>query len=77
MDGSSTKEIEVAIKATGYEEDVKTFRVRRGKPFNWEFELRKKVPEIPESFKWEKTARGGLSGLTYPLGQRYRFEHTR
>ena len=50
IDGSNTKEIEVAIKATGYEEDVKTFRVRRGKPFNWEFELRKKVPEIPESF---------------------------
>ena len=45
-DGSSTKDIEVTIKASGYEDAVKKFRVRRGTPFSWEFELQKE--ELPK-----------------------------
>ena len=46
-DERSTKDIEVTIKAEGYEDYVKQFRVQRGKPFPWEFELTKKATEIP------------------------------
>ena len=48
-DGRSTKDIEVTIKAAGYEDSVKKFRVPRGKPFEWEFELTKKAPDIPKT----------------------------
>ena len=48
-DGKSTKEIEVTIKAAGYTDTVKKFRVPRGKPFKWEFPLTKKVTEIPKT----------------------------
>ena len=48
-DGQSTKNIEVTIKAAGYTDTVKKFRVPRGKPFEWNFELTKKMPEIPET----------------------------
>ena len=44
-DGQSTKEIEVTVKAAGYEERVKKFRVRRGHPFPYKFELDAKVPK--------------------------------
>ena len=44
-DGQSTKEIEVTLKAAGYEEHVKKFRVRQGRPFDWEFELDAKGPK--------------------------------
>ena len=39
-DGGSTKDIEVTVKAEGYADAVEKFRVQRGKPFTWEFELK-------------------------------------
>ena len=47
-DGSRTKGIKVVVKAPGYEDSEEQFGVPRGKPFNWEFELTKKVVELPE-----------------------------
>ena len=64
-DGRSTKDIEVTVKAEGYEDSVKKFRVPRGKPFPWNFELTKKAPEIP------KTIRGqdGAEMVLIPAGE--------
>ena len=50
-DGQSSKEIEVTIKAAGYTDAVQKFRVQRGKPFEWNFELTKKAPEIPQTIR--------------------------
>ena len=44
-DGGSTKTIEVTVKAEGYAEKVKTFRVQRGEPLDWEFELKRDIPK--------------------------------
>ena len=44
-DGSSTKDIEVTVKAEGYAAAVEKFKVRRGHPFSWEFTLTKAVPK--------------------------------
>lgn len=44
-DGRSTKDIEVTVKAEGYAEGVKKFKVRRGHPFTWEFTLTQDMPK--------------------------------
>ena len=49
-DGGSTKEIEVTVKAEGYRDAVKKFRVQRGKPFAWNFTLTIKDPIYLEQF---------------------------
>ena len=61
-DGGSTKEIEVMVKAEGYAEAVETFRVQRGEPLDWEFELKRDVP---------KTIRGrdGAEMVLIPAGE--------
>ena len=61
MDGGSTKEIKVTIKASGYEDSVETFRVQRGKPLNWKFELTKKVTDIPKTIRGQDGAEMVLS----------------
>ena len=43
-DGRSTKDIEVTVKAEGYADAAKKFKVRRGHPFPWEFTLTKDIP---------------------------------
>ena len=48
-DGRSTKDIEVTVKAEGYAEAVKKFKVRRGHPFTWEFTLTKGMPKLSSS----------------------------
>lgn len=60
MDGGSTKKITVTVKARGYEDSVETFQVRRGKPFDWEFELTKKAPEIPKTIIGQDSAEMAL-----------------
>ena len=44
-DGSSTKDIEVTVKAEGYADAMKKFKVRRGHPLTWEFTLTKDMPK--------------------------------
>ena len=44
-DGRSTMEVEVTVKAEGYADAVEKFRVLRGKPFSWEFELKRDIPK--------------------------------
>ena len=61
-DGRSTKDIEVTIKAAGYEDSVKKFRVPRGKPFDWEFTL---TSSIPQTF----TGRDGGEMVLIPAGE--------
>ena len=62
-DGQSAKEIEVKVEVDGYEPKVEKFRVRRGTPFSWEFELKKK--ELPKTF----TGRDGSTMVLIPAGE--------
>ena len=62
-DGRSEREIEVTVQAEGYESTVEKFRVRRGKPFPWRFELTKK--EIPRTF----TGKDGGEMFLIPAGE--------
>ena len=61
-DGQNRKEIEVTVKAAGYADAVEEFRVQRGKPFNWEFEL---TSSIPQTF----TGRDGAEMVLIPAGE--------
>ena len=61
-DGSSTKDIEVTVKAEGYAEAVEKFKVRRGHPFSWEFTLMKAVPKT-------FTGRDGAEMVLIPAGE--------
>ena len=64
-DGKSTKEIEVTIKAAGYTDAVKKFRVSRGKLFKWNFELTKKPTEIPKTI----IGQDGAEMMLIPAGE--------
>ena len=64
-DGRSTKNIEVTLKAVGYEDTVKKFRVPRGKPFEWEFKLAKKAVELPKTL----IGRDGAEMVLIPAGE--------
>ena len=64
-DGQSSKEIEVTIKAAGYTDAVQKFRVQRGKPFEWNFELTKKAPKIPETIRGQD----GADMMLIPAGE--------
>ena len=46
--GQNRKNINVTVTAAGYAAAVERFPVQRGKPFDWEFELAKKVAELPK-----------------------------
>ena len=46
--GQNRKIINVTVTAAGYAAAVERFPVQRGKPFDWEFELAKKVAELPK-----------------------------
>ena len=61
-DGSSTKDIEVTVKADGYAEAVERFKVRRGHPFSWEFTLTKGIPKTI-------TGRDGAEMVLIPAGE--------
>ena len=64
-DGGRTKEITVVVKAAGYEDSMENFPVRRGKPFDWEFELTPKVKGPPETF----TGGDGAEMVLIPAGE--------
>ena len=61
-DGRSTKDIEVTVKAEGYADAVKKFKVRRGHPFPWEFKL---TGDIPKTI----TGRDGAEMVLIPAGE--------
>ena len=48
-DGRSERDIEVTVKAEGYTDAVKKFRVQKRKLFNWEFKLTKEKPKTPQA----------------------------
>ena len=61
-DGRSTKDIEVTVKAEGYADAAKKFKVRRGHPFPWEFKLTKDIPKTI-------TGRDGAEMVLIPAGE--------
>ena len=61
-DRRSTKDIEVTVKAEGYADVIKKFKVRRGHPFTWEFTLTK---DMPKPF----TGRDGAEMALIPAGE--------
>ena len=61
-DSGSTKEIEVTVKAEGYEDKVKKFRVQRGKTLPYEFELKRDIPKTI-------TGRDGAEMVLIPAGE--------
>ena len=65
-DGQRTKEIEVTIKAAGYEDYEKKFHVRRGEPFAREFPLTVERGELEEVF-----AGISVGDLTPAIAKRY------
>ena len=64
-EGQDIKEIEVRVESTGYQPMIEKFRVRRGKPFTWAFELTKKVPEVPKTL----IGRDGREMVLIPAGE--------
>ena len=63
--GQNRKNINVTVTATGYADAVERFPVQRGKPFDWEFELAKKVAELPKPL----IGQDGAEMMLIPAGE--------